>query len=214
MLTKVSQTPGQKLVATVERPRLPAAPGVEREFSEIVERVYSGAVNRAAKVLENLHEAQDAVGTAIQKAWAVWTTLTPEQMSDAYLQRAVTNEIIAVIRERRDKTVVSMEDVERELEQLAFAQMEQASRHVQPADRLDAVLALMPRRRREVVLLVHVFNFRYQEVADLLGLSIGTVNTHMRLASAEIRAAFHGQFRLGDGEAPKLGSRTGEDSNV
>lgn len=214
MLTKAPQTPGQKLVATIERPRLPAAPGVEQEFSEIVERVYPSALNRAAKVLENVDDAQDAVGTAVQKAWAVWTTLTPEQMSDAYLQRAVTNEIIAVIRERRDKTVVSIEDVELELEQLAFAQIEQASRHVQPADRLNAVLALMPRRRREVVLLVHVFNFKYQEVADLLGLSIGTVNTHMRLASAEIRAVFDGQFRLGDGEASKLTSKTGEDSNV
>ena len=214
MLTKVPQQPGQKLVATVERPRLPADPGVERDFAEIVERVYPGALNRASKILENRDDAEDAVGTAIQKSWSVWTTLTPEQMSDAYLQRAVTNEIINVIRERRSKDVVSIDEVELELEQIAFAQIEQASRHVKPADKLDAVIAAMPRRRREVVLLVHVFNFKYQEVAEMLGLSMGTVNTHMRLASAEIRAAFKGQFRLGEGDTPKLTSKTGEDSNV
>jgi RNA polymerase sigma factor (sigma-70 family) len=214
MLTKVPPQAGQKLVATVERPLLPAAPGVEQEFSEIVERVYPNALNRAAKVLENLDDAHDAVGTAIEKVWAVWTQLTPEQMSDAYLYRAVKSEIAEVIRERQSRSVVSIEDAERELDELAFEQIERASRHLKPADKLDAVIAAMPSRRREVVLLVHVFHFRYQEVADMLGLSIGTVNTHMRLASAEIRAAFKGQFRLGDGDTPKLASKTGEDSNV
>lgn len=214
MLTKVPQQPGQKLVATVERPNLPAAPGVEREFSEIVERVYPNALNRAAKVLENPDDAHDAVGTAIEKVWAVWRQLTPEQMSDAYLYRAVKNEIAEVIRERTARTLISLEDAEHKLDEMAFQQIEQASRHLKPGDKLDLALAAMSRRRREIVLLVHVFNFKYEEVAEMLGLSMGTVNTHMRLASAAIRVAFNGQFRLGDGETPKLTSKTGEDSHV
>lgn len=214
MLTKAPQQPGQKLVATVERPRLTADPGLEAAFSEIVERVYPNAINRAEKVLENRDDAHDAVGVAIERTWSLWTELTPEQMTDAYLYRAVKNEIAAVIRDRTEKAVVSIEDVEFELDQMAFEQIQLASRHLGPGDKLDMLLGAMPKRRREIVLLVHVFDFKYQEVAEMLGLSMGTVNTHMRLASADVRATFGGKFRLGAADVSKLTAKTGEDSNV
>jgi RNA polymerase sigma factor (sigma-70 family) len=218
-LTRSSPHPQDRLIGTVEPTMLPTSPGIEAQFTAIVERVKTHALNRAEKILENSDDALDAFSAAIGKTWTIWRTLTPEEMSDAYLHRAIDNEVIAIIRYRMEKEtrLVSLEDAQHELEELAFAAIEQASRHEQPSDKLDAVIAAMPRRRRQAVLLAHVYNFQYHEIAEMLGLSIGTVNTHMRLASKEIRAAFGGHFRLGTGDQhnpPRLRLTAGEDSNV
>ena len=57
--------------------------------------------------------------------------------------------------------------------------------HVEPA--LPAALAKLSDRQRVVVVLVHGFDWKHAEVAELLGVDTPTVATHLRRGLAKLR---------------------------
>lgn len=202
-LARRTSAPDDKLVGVVDQPELPAAPGVERMFREIYERVLPHCMRRAERFLSK-DEARDAVHNAMQRAWALWRGLTPEEMSDAYIYRAVHREIIVMA--RRNDRMVDLEDAEAELAQHAIEDIDHFTRPTTAQAVHDAAIEAMPPRRRQVMLLVQRFHLTYAEVAEQLDMSIGTVNTHMRLANEQIRAAFTASgFRLERPTAPGKG---------
>jgi RNA polymerase sigma-70 factor (ECF subfamily) len=202
-LAKRTNEADDKQIGVVDKPELPAAPGVERMFREIYERVQPHALRHAEKLLSR-DEARDAFHNAMQRAWSLWRKLTPEEMSDAYLYRAVHREVIAM--SRRNDRMVDIDDAEAELTQLALRNIDQFTRATTAEDVIDAVTAAMPARRRQVYLLVQRYQMTYQDVAEQLDISIGTVNTHMLRANESMRAAFRERgFRLGKSEGPGTG---------
>lgn len=56
------------------------------------------------------------------------------------------------------------------------------------AERAAAAVASLPARRREVFLLVREGGMSYQDVAEVMGISLQTVANHMSLALASLRA--------------------------
>jgi RNA polymerase sigma-70 factor, ECF subfamily len=59
--------------------------------------------------------------------------------------------------------------------------------------RLGAALAALPDRQREVLLLYDVDGFTGPEIAELLGISSGTVRWHLHQARAAMRAILDGE---------------------
>jgi DNA-directed RNA polymerase specialized sigma24 family protein len=57
--------------------------------------------------------------------------------------------------------------------------------HIEPG--LVAALGGLSERQRLCVVLVHAFGYRNQEVADLIGISVGSVQTHGRRALTRLR---------------------------
>jgi RNA polymerase sigma factor (sigma-70 family) len=55
--------------------------------------------------------------------------------------------------------------------------------------RLSAALAQLSPRQREVVVLVDAFEWTHREVADLLGIRLSSVQTHLERGLARLRAA-------------------------
>lgn len=202
-LAKRTNEPDDKQVGVVDPPELPAAPGVERMFKEIYERVQPHALHHAEKFLSR-DEARDAFHNALERAWNLWRKLTPEEMSDAYLYRAVHREVIAM--SRRNARMVDLEEADAQLTQMALRNIDQFTRATTAEDVIDAVTAAMPARRRQVYLLVQRYQMTYKEVAEQLEISIGTVNTQMLRANEEMRAAFKERgFRLGRTDRPGTG---------
>jgi DNA-directed RNA polymerase specialized sigma24 family protein len=54
---------------------------------------------------------------------------------------------------------------------------------------LSAALARLSRRQREVVVLVDAFEWTHGEVADLLGIRVSSVQTHLERGLSRLRAA-------------------------
>ena len=57
---------------------------------------------------------------------------------------------------------------------------------IEPA--LAPALAELPERQRTAVLLIHGFGWTYAEVAEFLGVAVGTVQTHVERAMAKLRS--------------------------
>lgn len=187
------------LVGVVPPPSLPAESGLEELFCAFYRRMHDRALDHAERFLSR-DEARDAVSEAMAEIWRDWARLLPEQHPDGYFLGIVHHKVFDQL--RAASPLVSLEDAEEQLEKRAFRATDASTRRTTPADVLDLALAEMPPRRREVFLLVREQGFTYKEVAAVLRVSEGTVNTHMRLAADDLRAAFAGTgFRVAGARA-------------
>ena len=169
--------------------------GFTQYFVAAYERLYARMIDYAERILGR-GDAYDAVADAVADLWIRWPSLPPEKQNDRFLFGAVCHSVSAARRRQRreDRRLVALEDaaVVYELDHgVARAVREgEGGRGDTMADVLDAALAALTPRRREVLLLVKEHEFTYQETAEILGLKYETVHTHVRKAIDELRAAF------------------------
>jgi RNA polymerase sigma factor (sigma-70 family) len=64
---------------------------------------------------------------------------------------------------------------------------------VERADELGALVAALPERYRVAVVLRHVEDFRYAEIAELLGQPVGTVKANVHRGVRLLRATMEGR---------------------
>lgn len=200
-----SQPDSRSLIVGVVSPLgLTAQSDLDQLFIEAYHRLHGRLLDRAERFLDR-EEARDAEADAVADVWQRWPYLRPDQRSDEYFFRALHNAVIDAIRTRHPN--VSLEDAEDELELSVARSAEMPSRTDTAADVLDLALATMSRRKREVLLLIREERFSYEQAAEALGLSTGTINRHYRLAMDHIRAAFtHAGFRIADLKPARLPS--------
>lgn len=196
-------------VAVVPTPSTALDPLSEPQFLEAYHRIHTRARDHAERFL-GPEDASDAFGDAVLALVRRWPTLTPAQRTDKWMFGVVHRCVVAKLRENRP--YVSFDDAEEDILEMA-APADSGEEPTEATELLDVCLARMPQRRREVLLLVREQGFTYAEAAEALGVSVGTVNTHIRLATDNLRAAFaRAGFRIEHPPlhrllAPKEGSR-------
>ena len=198
-------------VGVVPSPVPPDAPDAERWFIEAYQRLHSVVLDHASLFLDR-ESARDAVSQAEEELWIRKDQLSPEQRTDRYFFVAVRNTVFDAL--KQISRLVSFEDAEAELDQIAVEALEEQEGVAHFTTVLDRTLAAMPPRRREVFLLIREHNLSYKQVAAELGISVGTINTHYGLAARDLRIAFtRAGFRIAAAEPLQLPSRTGEAAN-
>ena len=204
-----------QLVAVVSPPNAAVVSNLDQLYVEAYTRLHGPALDHAERVLST-DDAQDAVGDAMLILWNRWATLTPEQRSDRWVF-GVVHRCVRVKRRlnlRATKSRVSLDDAEDELEAIAASAFPAPTRGDLAAEVLDAALLVMPPRRREVLLLVNEHDLSYEEAAEAMGLSVGTINTHMRLAKKDLRTAFtRAGFRIENFQPAQLLAPKGDAAN-
>jgi RNA polymerase sigma-70 factor (ECF subfamily) len=166
---------------------------VTQSFVAAYERLYSRMIDYAERLLGR-HDAYDAVADALADLWIRWPSLPAEKQNDKFLFGAVCHSVSATRRRQRreDRRLVALEDagVVYELDRGVAMAVREGDRGETMADILDAAVAALTPRRREVLLLVKEQEFTYQETAEILGVKYETVHTHVRKAIDQLRAAF------------------------
>lgn len=163
------------------------APSIEDVFLAAYARLHGRILDHAGRFVSE-DDARDAVQDAWLAIWRAWQSPTLARRDDRYVFTAVRNCVKLKLRE--NNRLVSLDDAEPELDQQATTTFRDDARGTTMADVLDAALLVMSPRRREILLLVKEQGFTYAEVAEMLGLSLGTINTHIRLAYEDLRVAF------------------------
>jgi RNA polymerase sigma factor (sigma-70 family) len=180
-------------------------------YAETYERLHGPLRDHAERLLSK-DDARDAVGDAMADLWYQWATLSHEKRTDAYVFGIVSHHISR--KRRENNRLVTLEDAEAELDHMATRSVIDAARGGEAAEVLDAALAAMTARRREVFLLVVEQGFRYREAAEILGIRWGTIKAHMYVAVEELRAAFaRAGFRITSAQHRQLPSPKGGDTN-
>jgi RNA polymerase sigma-70 factor (sigma-E family) len=124
--------------------------------------------------------AEDLVQTALEKTVRHWPSLRRSDAAEAYVRRAMYRENISAWRRRR-------------LVELPSATLPEPRRagglgeHVEDRMILRAALMRLGRRQRTVLVLRYFEDQTEQQVADALGIGVGTVKSTAHRALAHLR---------------------------
>ena len=184
----------------------------QQEISEVYRRLYDRLVSHAGRLVGR-QEAEDAVHDAMFSLWQRWPTLPPEQRTDPYIFAAV--KLKARTTRNKNRRTVELDEADDVRDEQAVALFEAGRRYDDISEVLDSVIRSMPTRRREVLLLVYEERLTYDEAALAMGISFGSIKTHLRLAIADVRAAYaRAGFRLEHRDLPRLSTPQGDQTHA
>src|ERR1051326_7781257 len=150
----------------------------EEEALELADQVY----RVARRLVGSREEAEDLMQETYAGAFRSWQSFTPGTNLRAWLLRILTN--LNIDRGRRKQRAPEMQPLE-EGDYFLYNKLEEASRDgnvdeervVERLSQDDIVGALagVPHDFRDVVVLVDIGDFTYQDAAQILDIPIGTV---------------------------------------
>ena len=117
--------------------------------------------------------AEDVVQDAFAGIHRRWRWLRDKDAAVGYLERAVVNAARSHLRRRRARSSVHLVP-----QQASTARAESEAVRVDEARRMVAALADLPTRQREVIVLRYYQDRSEAEIAELLGISRGSVKQH------------------------------------
>lgn len=131
-------------------------------------------------MLGDEHAAEDLAADALLAAWQHWGKVSRADNPLAYVRRILVNQASEHYRRRaRESTVVSRL-------KLSAGRPAQESDSAAVVDVRSALLRL-PERRRACLVLRHCFGLSAEDVAQTLGISVGTVKSQTSKAVAQFR---------------------------
>lgn len=136
------------------------------DFDRSFRELFTLSHRVARRILQDPHAAEDVAAETMSRTYAHWSRVRALPYREAWVARVATNLALNVVRRRPPR---SDNGTERSYEDGL-------------ADRLDVAAALrgLSDRQREVLVLRHLCGFSEPEVAERLGLGLGTVKTHLR----------------------------------
>ncbi len=170
--------------ALVER----AQQGDEEAFGALARAVGDRCMAIAFRILRDTDMAEDAVQTALITAWRELPTLRDSERFEPWLNRILVNACYAEARRgRRWRANVHVLPVEPASADEAMT--------VQNRDQLERGFRRLPPEQRAVLVFHHVLGLTLPEVADQLGIPLGTAKSRLHYASAALRAAIEADDR-------------------
>lgn len=167
----------EALVALVAR-------GEESALGELFDRLGSVAYGLALRVLRDRALAEDAVQEAFLSVWRSAGRFVPEQSrARTWLLTLVHRRAVDLVRREEARRADPLEHDERSgetVEEAAWLRFER--------ERVQQALRQLPDQQRELIELAYYGGFTQSQLADRLGVPIGTVKSRM----------FTGLGRLGE----------------
>jgi len=143
------------------------------DFESFFRSVFARAVAVAQRVTADRASAEDAAVEALAKAHFRWKRIGDQPWRDAWVYKVAVNEAIRGLPRRSPaRPLPTAYDP---TDQVALRQA------------LTAALRQLPRRQREAIVLRYLLDFSEAEVAAALGVSQGTVKTHLHRGIAALR---------------------------
>jgi len=160
-------------------------------FNELVLYYQGAAYNLAYRILGDREAAADAVQEAFLKAYTNLKRFRGGSFK-AWIFRIVTNACYDALRYRQRKGAASLEEMAGELNHSPlgastaespeeYALRQELGRFIQKA------LNSLPPDQRTIIVLSDVEGCDYKEIAEILGLPLGTVKSRLSRARAKVR---------------------------
>lgn len=177
-----------------------AAGGDKAAFARLVEKHKQSVFGLCCRLLGAGEEARDAAQEAFVRAYTGIRDFDARQPFAAWVLRIARNHCIDLLRRRRPTLALESRSDEPEAGVVPelpdhFAKSGETAVQEEEAQRdLDKAVAALPPRYREVIALFHVQHRSYAEIAETLGVPMGTVMTWLHRARKELRAHLSEHF--------------------
>jgi RNA polymerase sigma-70 factor (ECF subfamily) len=157
-------------------------------FAALVGAASSRLYALASLILRDPGRAEDATQEAFVKAWRELPRLRDVDHFDAWLRRLVVNACYDEgrrIHRRAEVTLLSIGDRSRS-DSSPGGDM---STTLADSDRIERAFRTLPLDQRTVLVLQHYFDLSHAEIAETVGIPLGTVKSRVRYGIAAMRAA-------------------------
>jgi RNA polymerase sigma factor (sigma-70 family) len=166
-----------------------ARQGDEEAFGALVRAVGGRCIFIAHRILRDADLAEDAVQVALVQVWRELPALRDLERFEAWLHRILVNACYAEARRsRRFGTNVVL--LEKDEPTAADGYLT-----VHDRDQLDRGFRRLPAEQRAVLVFHHALGLTMPEVADHLGIPLGTAKSRLSYATAAIRASLEADAR-------------------
>ncbi len=167
----------------------------EANFEILFRSHFSGLCYFAQKYVKDFETAKEIVQDAFLSLWEKRDTIDMEKPVKSYLATIIHNKCTNHLRDNRkfDQNILNIENL------LEVPEYDGADSMVENElkERIDASIAELPEKCREIFVMNRYENLKYQEIADKLQISVKTVETqmskalqHMRIRLAEYITVF------------------------
>jgi RNA polymerase sigma-70 factor (ECF subfamily) len=188
--------------STMTSGRAHVAGKIAAEFEALALQHLGDLVGSALRMTRNWEDAQDLTQDTLVRAFRGFGSFQPGTNFKAWVFRIMVNTYINLQRKsaRRPRTV-SWEEVPGEGETGGFDPLAENGRPegttlaVLPNEELKAALDGLPDEFRIPVLLCDVEEFSYKDIAQMLGIPLGTVRSRIFRGRQRLREALTGERR-------------------
>ncbi len=159
--------------------------GKQDAFSELFNKYYQPLCDFSYLMSNNKSCAEEVVADVFANIWIKRKKLKINKSVKAYLYRSTRNTTISYLRKRKN----IFEEIEEE--QLNVVKPDFSPEHnlakEETTRKIEKLLSVIPQRSREIFIL-HRFNeFRYNDIAEMLDVSVKTVEKHISKALRILR---------------------------
>lgn len=156
-------------------------------FEILFQKYYVRFYNFVLNLTKNPQTAEDIVQNVFMKIWINRKNLRPDQSIHYYIYVLSKHEVLNHIRDRKVYTQVErLVMAEHPYEAVTDQNMDLKELD----DRIRKFIAAMPEQRRKVFLLSRYRGMGNKAIAELMGLSVRTVDRHINLALTSLRKEF------------------------
>lgn len=174
--------------------------GDQDAFSLLVQRYQRRVFNLVLRMLQDYEEASETTQEAFLAAWQGMPAFRGEARFSTWLYRIAYNCALKQLELRkRERTLQQALQAEQTLESTSD---EQKNAHLAALDSQELVqeqLSQLPAKYRIVLILRHLQDMTYEEMAEVLTMPIGTIKTHLfrarNLLKERLQAFEHGRRR-------------------
>ncbi len=153
----------------------------DEAFRQTFDRVLPLATRAALRLTGDRELSEDLAAEALTRLYVSWWRLASHQYQDAWVLRVTTNLAIDALRKRRHTPPASFQGTTSIADEVVL--------RLALADALHRLSS----RQRQVVVLRYLSDLSEADVATALGVSVGSVKTHLHRALAAMRSSFQVQ---------------------
>ena len=168
-----------------------AGQSYEQEFADFMSANSKALAHTAWLLTGDQDQAEELVQEALTRTFMHWRKARRDPLT--YARKMLAGRRVAAKRNRFREPAVS---------QVPDQAIDSSERTVADRDRLNRALSTLSERQRKIVVLRHLMRLSEQEVADDLGVSIGTIKSTASRGLAQLRAVLEAED---DAEAIAVG---------
>ncbi len=159
-------------------------------LEDAIERYGKAAYNFAYRLTQNEPDARDLTQEAFVRVYKAWRSFKPGTSFQSWIYRILTNLHRDELRRRKGRYPEELpnDDEPRGHNGRTLA-VEPIEEYVDGylSEPVSRALAALPPEQRRILLLADIEDLSYQEIAEIVGVSIGTIRSRLHRARGQLR---------------------------
>lgn len=155
-------------------------------FEELYNRHHRRVYSLCLRMLQNTHEAEDLTQEVFIQLYRKIGSFRGDSAFTTWLHRMTVNQVLMHFRKRTVKFEKTTEEGETPV-QIVIGTENQSKMPIVDKIALDSAIALLPDGYKKVFVLHDVEGYEHEEVARILGCSVGTSKSQLHKARLKMR---------------------------